>query len=188
MTTIIFAVLTVFLLYRFLTLLGKHDTPPQAQPSSSTPPKPTSRLDKLDLLLRRHKVPTFLKPTFSEIFLKSPQFDLGRFLKNASSAHELILSHAFAGTLSKIDDLLSTDAKASLLNHNSHEGTKVRIRTKTAELVNAEFKNPTALLSLQFTTEATTPHEKLELLEEWTFSKDLSTNDPTWVLASVTQR
>lgn len=178
MSTIIFALLTAYLLYRFFTILGQDEKITQRNTDKS---KPSSTFDKLDLLLRRHKVPTFLKPTFSEILLKDPQFDIGRFIKNATSAHELILTHAIHNTLSEVDNLISSTSKAALTQH-INTGQKTRVRNHSSTLIDAKFNNPIAAITLKFNTQL---RNSTQIEEDWTFTKDLSQDSPIWIVDSI---
>ncbi len=174
------------LAYRLFQVLGQKNSSvaPEKTPNRDASSSVVrNRQDKLDFLLRRHCVPTFLKSTFGEFFLKAPDFDLKKFLSNAESAYQLILSHAAQGTLPAVENLISADAASALRKMDALQNVKIRI--SEAAVVNAAFQNPMAHITVQFTSRLQDRSTSWDRIDEWTFKKDLTQDNPVWLLAEV---
>jgi predicted lipid-binding transport protein (Tim44 family) len=186
MDIIVFAIVALLLGYRLYTVLGRDDGP-IPQNVSLTPKKSATEQvrarDKLDQLLRKYNVPLFLKPTFSAILLKEPTFDFRDFLEGAEGAYELILTHGLQHDLNKVQDYV--DPKAQQVLSQLEKIERFRLKVNETTIVGAEFHNVTALITVQFKSFIQAKEIVLERLEDWTFSRNLESNNPTWILTEV---
>jgi predicted lipid-binding transport protein (Tim44 family) len=133
--------------------------------------------------LRKYNVPLFLKPTFSAILLKEPTFDFRDFLEGAEGAYELILTHGLQHDLNKVQDYV--DPKAQQVLSQLEKIERFRLKVNETTIVGAEFHNVTALITVQFKSFIQAKEIVLERLEDWTFSRNLESNNPTWILTEV---
>ncbi|MDP3936174.1 MAG: TIM44-like domain-containing protein [Alphaproteobacteria bacterium] len=182
MDIIIFAIVAIVLFYRLYTVLGRDDGPiPQkiASPVVNHEVEQVNPRDKLDQLLRRYNIPLFLKPAFSAIVLKDPTFDFKDFLEGAEGAYELILRHALQGDLDKIQSYISPQAKTRLSQLPHLE--RFRVKIIATDIVGAEADIPNASITVQFKSTV----KDIQRLEDWVFSRDLDSEDPTWVLKEI---
>lgn len=182
MDIIVFAIVAIVLCYRLYTVLGR-DEGLISQKVVSAVPRPTvekiNPRDKLDQLLRRYNIPLFLKPAFSAILLKDPTFDFKDFLEGAEGAYELILTHALQGDIDKVQDYISPRVKAHLSQLPHLE--RFRIKVIAADIVGAEVDIPNASITVQFKSTV----KDSQRLEDWVFSRDLESKNPTWILTEI---
>lgn len=182
MDIIVFAIIAIALCYRLYTVLGRDDGPIPQKVASEVPKATIEKVnprDKLDQLLRRYNIPLFLKPAFSTILLKDPSFDFKDFLEGAEGAYKLILSHALQGDLDKVQNYISPEVKAYLSQLPHLE--RFRIKIIAADIVGAEANIPNASITVQF--KAAVKDNKR--LEGWVFTRDLESEDPTWILKEL---
>ena len=182
MDIIVFAIIAIVLAYRLYTVLGREDgsVPQRATSTSSMKPEKAERsVDRLDLQLKRHNIPRFLKPAFSAIILKDPSFDFKDFLQGAEGAYDMILSHAAQGTLDQVKAYLSSKALKQLSAIPQLD--RFRLKIADVAIVGAEAPIPQALITVQF--KSTLQNEAR--LEDWVFSKDLGSSEPTWILNEI---
>lgn len=185
MDTIVFAIIAVVLIYRLYSILGRDDTPiPQQASNTSSEPRANKQPDKLELLLRRHNIPLFLKPAFAAILLKDSTFDFKHFLSGAESAYSMIVTHAFEHHWDEISDYIAEEVLKQLQKTLSSK-QKVRVKVSDASIVDAEFKNPTGFITVQFKSKLQTRTATKERLEDWLFMRDLEQDNPTWVLHKI---
>lgn len=186
MDIIVFAVIAVLLFYRLYTVLGRDEGPiPEnvsSNPKNAKPEQPKS-LDKLDLLLRKYNIPLFLKPTFSAILLKDPTFDFKDFLEGAEGAYDLILTHALQHELDKVQAYISLGTKNPLKELEKLE--RFRLKINETAIVSAEFHDVKASITVQFKSTVQSKRDALERVEDWTFTRDLGSNNPVWILTEI---
>lgn len=184
MDIVIFAIIAVALTYRLISVLGKEDEPISQHASNPTPDRPqVKKIDKVDLLLRRYNIPLFLKPVFAEIFLKDPSFDIKEFLNGAEAAYNMIIKAVYSQTLNTLSEFVDERVVPKLTTDVHSE--KLRVKVHELLIVNANFSNPNATLTVQIKSEVLVNKELVKRTEDWAFTKNLESNSPTWVLTNV---
>lgn len=133
-----------------------------------------------------------------------PSFNEKMFLQGAKAAFEIILKAFAAEDTATLRPLLSDDvydsfAEAIRARQSAKEKLSIQInRIKDAEIVDALMEMNTAHLSVRFASEQTqftrnasgatingdavTPQE---LVDVWTFTRNLRSNDPAWRLSAT---
>lgn len=128
-------------------------------------------------------------------------FDLGLFMAGAHEAFTLIVEAFAAGnrdTLKSLlgDDLYKTFEHAIAEREAAGEILETKISAlRKAEITHADLKGTTALVTVRFTAEESslhkdaegrilsgTPDETSEMVDVWTFARDIRSDDPKWLL------
>jgi predicted lipid-binding transport protein (Tim44 family) len=139
-----------------------------------------------------------------DIKLADRSFDTERFLGGARAAYEMIVTAFARGERDTLRPLLSDDVFDAFDREiRAREAKKERVdftflSLKSARLTGAELKGQTAEVTVTFQSEimlagydpsgaliegdAKTPHQ---VTEEWTFARELRSNDPNWTLVST---
>lgn len=185
----------------------------QQQPSAGTDAAPASATDPLTE--QPATTSTYTPPAFKEapeslagkierVQHLDPSFNEKMFLQGAKAAFEIILK-AFAAedtpTLRPLlsDDVYDSFAAAIRARQSAKEKLSIQInRIKDAEIVDALLEMNTAHLSVRMVSEQTqftrnasgatingdavTPQE---LVDVWTFTRNLRSNDPAWRLSAT---
>lgn len=184
MDIILYVIIAVVLIYRLYTVLGRDEGPiPEHIPNIGRNFQPKTKPDKLDDLLKKYNIPVFLKSAFSAIFLKDPAFDFKYFLEGAESAYEMILTKAFQHEGAEISEYVSTNILESIKEFEFHP--RVRVRILDIAIVNAEFQNPIASITVQFKSRIQGRTSTWERMEDWVFSRNLGESSITWVLKEI---
>lgn len=183
MDIILYAIIAVILIYRLYTVLGRDEEPIPEYTNVKVNLQTKLKPDKLDVLLKRYNIPVFLKPTFSGIILKDPTFDFKDFLEGAEGAYEMILTKAFQHEGSELSNYVSTSVLDNFKKFDLHP--RVRVKPLDISIVNAEFHNPTAFITVQFKSHIQARTSTWDRMEDWVFSRNLEENSITWVLQEI---
>ena len=128
-------------------------------------------------------------------------FDVGRFVDGAQAAYGMILEAFWKGDREELRQLCDDDVYASFaaaIDAREAKGEVVEnrlVRIENARIVDAELDRKIARITLRFDADiAALTKDKdgqmiggsltdaVETNDVWTFSRDLSTGDPNWVL------
>lgn len=175
-------VFAILLCYRLYTVLGRDEgliSRPATSTNNQPPVEKNTPQSKFDQELRRYNVPLFLKPAFSEILLKDPNFDFKDFLDGAERAHVMIVTHALQGDLDRIRQYVGSKAAHQL--EKLPKLDRFRIKVMKAAIVDAKALIPEALITVQFETVI----QGDSLWEDWVFKRDLDNENPAWILEEI---
>ena len=133
-----------------------------------------------------------------------PGFNQAEFLKGAASAFEMILTAYASGDKAQLKRLLSYDLLQSFdqsIQQRSADGEHLEITLddlKDVKMIDAKVFDDTASVTVGFKSTQTrtltdTDNKpindvdtgKLDLMDIWTFERDLTLDDPNWKLAET---
>ncbi len=224
--TLIFLGLAVFILVRLRSVLGTrtgHERPPQETslsrdaakdmndnviplPSGETLPEQSSPLKTEQQRSISPTVPSSndASKALLQIAHKDPDFDINTFLKNASSAYEMIVTAFGKGDKNTLKDLLSNDVYsdfANVIKEREAKGLHAQtefVSIKPIRIPYASLEEGTAIITVEFLSEiVTTMRNKEDVIVEgsdekiaevkdvWTFSRNLGSASPIWILIST---
>ncbi len=130
-------------------------------------------------------------------------FQVGRFLTGAEAAFRLIVTAFAAGDRSALRPLLSDDTYAAFESAiTAHKAAGETQRTEVrgiqaATIAQAELRGSIASITVRFVTDqvnlttgrdgavVTGTDAVTEIIDIWTFERDLTATDPTWRLAAA---
>ena len=198
---IIFAVIAVLLVLRLRSVLGQrpgYDEQPQRDTSfdrngADVIPIDTGRRSGID---DGHGIAALRKADRS--------FSEKEFLGGAAAAFEMILTSYADGDVAKLKRLLSYDMLQSFtqsIQQRQQDGERLAITLETlseTEIVDARVFDNVAAVTVKFTSTQTrilTDEDGVtiededtgtrELVDIWTFERDLTLDDPNWKLAET---
>ncbi len=128
-------------------------------------------------------------------------FDVGRFLEGAKSAYGMILEAFWNGDRAELRMLCDDDVYESFMaaiDAREERGEVLDnrlVRIEKARIVAAEYVRPDAYITIQFDADiaavtkdkdgnviAGSLSDAVQTHDVWTFSRDLTSDDPNWVL------
>ena len=131
-------------------------------------------------------------------------FDPGHFVSGAKAAYEMIVTEFAAGDRKALKPLLSADVQegfVAAISERESRGEKVETRfvgINRAEIIDAELKNKNAQVTVRFLSQLVTatrnrageiidgdPSRVRELLDIWTFARELPSANPNWRLVAT---
>ena len=135
-----------------------------------------------------------------------PAFDPSHFVAGAKAAYEMIVTEFAAGNRKALKPLLSPevyDGFVAAIGEREARGEKVETRFvgfNRAEIVDAELKQKSAHVTVRFLSQLITatrnrageliegdPMRVRELVDIWTFARDLPSANPNWRLIATQQ-
>lgn len=211
---ILFAMVAAFLVLRLRSILGRRtgferpadplDARPGAEPRPieapvepmAQPMGPTARI----------ALPPAGSPAaeaLDRITAQDPGFSARSFLEGAQGAFAMIVESFAKGDRETLRGLLSPDvfgdfdaAIDARVQANERQTTRIEAM-REAELVEVDLKESVATLTVRFVTDqVNTTHDAsgqvvagsdvpTETIDLWSFSRDLSSPDPTWLLVAT---
>ena len=212
---IFFAMIAAFLVLRLRSVLGRRNSnQPRPRDDQARREKESEADDNvIDITDRATRVdqedaePDEEMPNdpistgLAEINIADGSFDPNEFLGGARSAFELIVS-AFAlgdtGTLSNMlsDDVLENFQSALQQRMEARETLETTvISIKSADVVEAEMRGKTAVITIKFVSEqvnvtreteghvvAGDPNQVTDVTDIWTFARSVRSRNPNWKL------
>lgn len=200
---IIFALIAFVLCIKLFSILGqkrgKEDNNNQAQPQESTIEQDTTDLGEQQTNI----VLDHVKPE-EKVKIFDPTFNQSDFIKNATNAYQIIFDAFAKGNTEILSELVNIEVlrdlayKISVREDNKQKKT-INI-TKIGNVIIKEItmNDYTAEIKMIFPSEVIsyTTEEKGKCIEghkskvnkrndEWLFSRDIRSTDPTWKLVSV---
>ena len=133
----------------------------------------------------------------------APDFDAARFLDGAEAAFRIIVTAFAAGQRDKLRPLLSEDSyrafdTAIAARETAGETQRTEIRGISAATIEAaDLRGTIADVTVRFVSDqvnltlgrdgnpVTGTDAVTELVDQWTFERDLTSPDPTWRLVSA---
>lgn len=129
------------------------------------------------------------------------RFDVGQFLAGARGAYGMVLEAFWRGDKSELSQLCDSDVYAGFAdaidarNAAGEAITAKLIRIEEARIVGADYSAPRARITVRFTADvasvtrdangavvAGSLDDAIETHDVWTFSRDLTSRDPDWVV------
>lgn len=198
---LIFAVIAIILALRLKSVLGQrggYEESPEEKQQREGPKEEVAEIEaKPKPASRDGKGIKALKSADKE-------FDEKDFMKGAAAAFPMILTAYAKGDLAQLKRLLSYDLLQSFtqsIQQRNADGESLDITLddlKDVKIVGTEVKNDTAFVTVEFqSTQTRTLTDssgkqvededtgKLELVDMWTFERDLTLNDPNWKLTET---
>ena len=139
-----------------------------------------------------------------DIKLADRSFDTERFLAGARKAYEMIVTAYATGDRATLRPLLSDEVYAAfdkVMIAREERQEKVAfsfVGFKSTKVVHAELKGRTAEIAIEFAAQyvsATTnaegatvegdPKAMRDVIDHWSFSRDLKVSDPNWILVAT---
>ncbi|WP_417621201.1 Tim44/TimA family putative adaptor protein [Parasphingorhabdus sp.] len=136
-----------------------------------------------------------------DILSADRNFDVGRFVDGAQTAYAMILEAFWNGDKEELKSLCDDDVYesfAEVINAREKRGEVLEnqlVRIDNARISAAEYNRPVARITVQFDADiaAVVKDKKGKLIggslsdavethDVWTFSRDLSSADPNWLL------
>lgn len=205
---IIFAVITLVIAYRLYTELGKNNGREENQ-SDWQPRTPLPEEAPVPQAKPRAQAPSEdysdqIKSGIKQVQLVDSSFNMGEFTDGARAAFEMIL-HAFsAGDRDTLSSLLSKDVYGNFetaIKAREAEGQTLEtslVGFKSVDPVSVEVEDNRAFITLRFVSEQgfvlkkddgsvidTSGAQIDEVVDVWTFDRNLRSSDPTWTLIAT---
>ncbi|MEP7222461.1 MAG: Tim44/TimA family putative adaptor protein [Novosphingobium sp.] len=137
----------------------------------------------------------------NEIAAADRRFDLGAFLGGARGAYRMVLEAFWRGDKHDLEHLCDTDVLAGFvdaIDARNEAGEKVEsrlVRIEDAVITEASYAAPIARITVRFTADiaavtrdangtmiAGSLDDAIEARDLWTFSRNLKSADPDWLL------
>lgn len=214
MEILFFALLTGYMIFRLWTVLGKRTgfeaPPPPQQPEKEGDNVIPLPLKKNNNVQAREEIgsPSALKPSVVDGLKKiqdvDSAFQLDHFLSGAVTAFEMIVEAFAKGDKSTLKPLLSTSVFKSFTNAlQERQEAQQTVETKIVDLkdpevVNIEIKGKQEQITLKFVSEQiivtkdaegnildNPAHLTLTITDIWTFSRQIGSDNPNWVLVAT---
>ena len=205
---ILLALVAAFVALRLRSVLGtrnEFDEPenPKAPMTQRTDSQTTAPAPVADLSQYR-KLSGAMKRSLQSIIDKDHSFDLGHFEEGAKGAYGMILSAFWDGDLGDVETYLADDVKAMFeqaVEDRNAQGLTVENRLIDIDDVDFEkmsVRKGVAEITLRFSSQivAITRNaagdvvegsmtDTVEMIDIWTFSRNLDSDDPNWVLVAT---
>jgi predicted lipid-binding transport protein (Tim44 family) len=211
---ILFAMLAAFLIYRLGSVLGKRTGNEQERPDlfGAGVKREAKQEENVVSLPERDAEPVVepeqlvspLDEGLAAIRSVDQNFDPGVFAQGANAAFEMIVEGFARGDTETLRNLLSDEVFSNFATaiqereaaNQSHETTIVGV--ETAEIVEAELDNWTALVTMKYVSEQVNvtrdedgsvadgdPIAVLRITDIWTFAREVNSSDPNWALVAT---
>ncbi|GAB3438942.1 Tim44/TimA family putative adaptor protein [Insolitispirillum peregrinum] len=167
-----------------------------------------SSTDELPLFLRRSTEPLVAPEAMGGVMAikaADPAFDENRFLAGSVAAFEMILNAYVQGDTKMLRSLLADEVYrqfAEAIKGFADRGEKLEtelIGMRAASITSARLDGRNAFLTVRFVTEQMIvvrdrsgailegdPSRFEQLVDAWTFSRDIASRDPNWRLVTTT--
>lgn len=207
---ILFAMIAAFLVLRLRSVLGRRqgfERPPQEQRAQADALRPVPRAvpDAVPAAPARG-VPDARTPAgqgLARIRQQDPSFDPSAFLGGAEGAFRMIVEAFANGDRDTLKNLLSTETYGGFeqaLSSREAAGERQRTEIRTIQdmaIEGAELRGSLAEVTVRIVSDqinittgpdgqVTAGHDGVtEIIDLWTFQRDLQTQDPTWKLVGT---
>jgi predicted lipid-binding transport protein (Tim44 family) len=206
---IFFAMVAAFLVLRLRSVLGRRtgaERPPSEQWSAAAK-KGEGKVIDLAAVRRSVAEPSPASPVgqgLAGIRAADPAFDLDTFLAGARAAFEMIVAAYANGDKAKLQPLLAPEVYrhfADAIDARQRAGETLQtelIALRSADPKAACQEGAIAKLTVRFVTEQVNllhdaaghviegdPSRTTEVIDEWTFHRDVRSGDPNWLLAAT---
>lgn len=207
---ILFAMIAAFLVLRLRSVLGRRqgfERPPQEQRAQADALRPVPRAvpDAVPAAPARG-VPDARTPAgqgLARIRQQDPSFDPSAFLGGAEGAFRMIVEAFANGDRDTLKNLLSTETYGGFeqaISSREAAGERQRTEIRTIQdmaIEGAELRGSLAEVTVRIVSDqinittgpdgqVTAGHDGVtEIIDLWTFQRDLQTQDPTWKLVGT---
>ena len=151
-----------------------------------------------DLNIEQEQTYNIEKPAFSEdvldyskkqILYLDKNFSFEDFLEGARSAFKLIVTSFKNNNLGKVKSYLSETVYKSFESAKIDESSSFDIKSLEAFIVRIDVAKKVANIKVKFISQQESYSNSKQSLEEvtdfWTFEKDVTSNNPIWILTEV---
>lgn len=208
---LILGAIAAFLIYRLVSALGQRsgfEQPPTTRSfMEETAPQEDLAFQDIpykDILEKEDDIPADWHDQITDIKKSDPSFSWKEFLDGASNAYEMILEAFAKGDTNTLKALLSKEIYtefANAIQQREQEGkvlqtTLIRMGEITCEDISQ--KGTQVSIRLRFMTEQThvirsnkgtilegSPQQVEEIVDIWTFSRNVRANNPNWILVET---
>jgi len=212
---VLFAMVAAFLVLRLRSVLGRHRDSGRSENNLGFDSKGSAKgvneqikseeesLEQNQELLEEEE-PNNIEKNLKLIKDASPEFDTDSFIDGVKAAFEIIVEAFAQGKKDRLRELLSNDVYSNFARAidvrdergESLDCTLVRIEEVTlleAETTKSQFLITTKIISEQINVIRNTEKEVVEgspdfvsqIIDIWTFSRDISSSDPNWELIAT---
>lgn len=217
LSTVIFALLAAFVVWKLRSVLGERADPDQQSREKARPARGAAdqaangnapSLPPSDQSGGRDIDADGLDPTLSkaleQIAAADPAFSRGQFLNGAKGAYEMVISAFAAGDRQTLRDLLSRDVLESFtaaISDRENRGQTVQttfVSIDGAEIKDVQVRGRAAQVTVRFQSKLITatkdsagavidgnPDKVVDVVDIWTFSRELGSRDPNWRLVAT---
>lgn len=192
---LIYAAIAVLVISQLFRVLGRTDGHNPTEKKQNPPPSPKKSEDRDSLKDQWKKgagsnSQNYLTERFpgeAQILQHLPEFEQGKFLQGASAAYRIIIEAFGRRDRETLKDLVS-DHVLSLWDDALEEpaGVIKVERVQHMEMLRGDIAYGQARIDLRFQAVVDSDGEKSEMEEIWSFTKDIRSADPNWILANVT--
>ncbi|MBY8822867.1 Tim44/TimA family putative adaptor protein [Sphingomonas colocasiae] len=211
-TVVILALVTLFLAFRLYAVLGKR-TGHEQQPLPRTaderiaPARPSAPIPDISPEARAVGDPSVGPAAIRGVRAIAgidPQFDPARFVEGAKAAYRMVLEAYWSGDEATLAELVGDDVRtafAEAIADRKAAGQVLDNRLVTIEsamISDAEVQGQTAYVTVRFDADIAAVTRDLEgnviagslsdavpTHDVWTFSRNLRSNDPNWILTDT---
>ncbi|MGV3479169.1 MAG: Tim44/TimA family putative adaptor protein [Sphingobium sp.] len=211
-TVVILALVTLFLAFRLYAVLGKR-TGHEQQPLPRTaderiaPARPSTPVPDISPEARAVGDPSVGPAAIRGVRAIAgidPQFDPARFVEGAKAAYRMVLEAYWSGDEATLAELVGDDVRAAFVEaiaDRKAAGQVLDNRLVTIEnamISDAEVQGQTAYVTVRFDADIAAVTRDLEgnvvagslsdavpTHDVWTFSRNLRSNDPNWILTDT---
>jgi predicted lipid-binding transport protein (Tim44 family) len=185
---------------------GDNVIPMRPTSATDTPPSRTEE-EGSEEEPRRPSRPIYSGPAsdgIADITRADPTFDTQHFVAGARAAYEMIVTAYAEGNRKQLKQLLSKevfDGFQSAIAEREGRGETVELQfvgIDGADIIDAEVRSRTARVTVKFVSQLIRavrdrasavidgdPKVVREVIDEWTFSRDLGSRDPNWKLTAT---
>lgn len=206
LTTVIFALIAVFILARLRSVLGRRTGTERPPVEPYQPPRAATvhQLRPAPAAPQGRDRARSLEAGLAEISAADPSFDEGRFIAGAIAAFRMIVDAYARGDVATLRPLLAPSVLASFessIKARQAAGETLETtlgRIDTAELVDPHVEDHMALVTVRFVSDQVNllrdasgaiidgaPNESVEVTDLWTFARDTRSSDPNWQLIAT---
>lgn len=203
---LILAVIAAFILYRLYMVLGTRSG------FEGKDEEKTTNVVSLDAERKKHmtkeyaksqveEIPPTIRSGIQQITKLDPEFSLKDFTEGATAAFEMIVDDYIRGDLNKLKKFLSPellDEFKKAINERKEQGqifNNTLIKVEKVEVFEAHVTSNVAQVKVKFVSEQVpvlldktgnilegNPHQIDQIIDYWTFERNLKSSDPNWIL------
>ncbi len=210
-----FAMIAAFVLYRLGTVLGRRtgherrrptrfDEPAQAGDAALAAEAERGEAPALDAPSAAEPANADVRAGLISLRLADPSFDLGHFLEGAKTAFGMIIEAFAKGDKETLRGLLADEVYRAFEQAidqraaKGHQLTTEVVAIREAEVVDIKLVGTVARITVRFVSEQLSalrdaqghllegnPSKVEEVVDVWTFERDVRARDPNWVLVET---
>lgn len=209
MEILVLAFVAAIIIFKLISVLGQRTGFEQSQRPSDTlkdPETPDEPQKSSPSSSEEELVGPGLRKIYTQMLSLDPQFSLNRFLAGALRAFEMIVGAYAQGDLKNLKLLVASDIYQDFQEAIEERQKKgERLETTIAkidppEITNLRVEETQAFITVRFTSEQIhlsrndkgkiiegAPKQSEQIIDIWTFSRDLRARDFKWTLIKIDQ-